>query len=201
MYKTQILNIFKRKRITFTFYENPFVRRYSWWIALLLICLSVFSFKEVCRSKVIGSLLSRAWWHLGRHQSMVGFFYGTSYNARFIMPYNFGLICTLTPQISMYLSFFTFFINSLTSFFLATVQQIPCLLGLELKGFTLDKNAKRVENIWPTQYNLSQATLWLTRLFVLQPFSCIHQWVGTFDCFFSVWEMRTLLVRYIQQGN
>ena len=85
----------------------------------------------------------------------------------------------------MYLSFFTFFINSLTSFFLATVQQIPCLLRLELKGFTLDKNAKRVENSWPTQYNLNQATLWLTRLFVLQPFPCIHQWVGAFDIFFQ----------------
>ena len=101
-YRTQILNIFKRKRITFTFYENPFVRSYSWWTVLLLICLSVFSFKEVCRSKVIGSLLSRAWWHLGRHQLMVGFFCGSFYNARFIMAYNFCLICTLTPQISIY---------------------------------------------------------------------------------------------------
>ena len=184
MYKTQILNIFKRKRITFTFYENPFVRCYSWWIALLLICLSVFSFKEVCRSKVIGSLLSRAWWHLGRHQLMVGFFCGSFYNARFIMAYNFFLIFTLTPQISIYIFFLCLFLNSITSFFLASVQQIPGLLGLELKGFTLDKNAKRVENSWPKQYNLNQATLWLTRLFVLQPFPCIHQYGWVLLTFF-----------------
>ena len=176
IYRTQILNIFKRKRITFTFYENPFVRRYSWWIALLLICLSVFSFNEVCRSKVIGSLLSRAWWHLGRHQLMVGFFYGSFYNARFITPYNFCLILSG---------------NSSTNTMSAK--------RLELKGFTLDKNAKRVENSWPTQYNLNQATLWLTRLFVLQPFSCIHQWVGAFDCFFFSLRNETLLKRYIQQ--
>ena len=37
-YRTQILNIFKRKRITFTFYENPFVRCYSFAVNLF-VCL------------------------------------------------------------------------------------------------------------------------------------------------------------------